>query len=164
MADWNSTRKAVDKPLPPPNNIIHEVKYRGRRIVLTDDRNLVGSSYPDKWGFAPTQGYIVLDEFDEVIFPVGMHWFYTPDDAAMAIEMLDTIYPQIKDRNPATTLLHEYGVMRAYRREFWHTYGALQDIRKLVDDARAFEENPLEDIAQRLHFLRQQVAQGRSVG
>jgi hypothetical protein len=166
MAKWKTPASAANKPLPSPKpeSIKHEVPYRGRRIVLTDDPRLVGAPYPDKWGFTTDQGFVVLDEFDEIEFPVGMHWFWTPDDAACAIELLDTILPTIKEGTPATTLLYEHGIMRAYRREFWHVYHALADIRKACDDAVAFGDNPCEDIVKRLHFLRQQVAQGKSIG
>ena len=166
MADWKSSRGIANKPLPSPDpaSIKHETMYRGYRIVQTDDPKVVGQPHPDKWGFTIDTGFVVLDEFDENVFPVGMHWFYTPDDAASAIEMLDTILPTIKDRSPSTTLLYEYGLMRTYRREFWHAYSALVDIQKTCDDAAAFGDDPREDIVKRLHFLRQQVAQGRSIG
>lgn len=166
MPNWKHTSSANDKPVPAPDpkSIKHEVKYRDYRIVQTDDPKVIGPGNPDKWGFAIGQGFVVMDEFDENVFPVGMHWFYTPDDAAAAIEMLDTILPIIKDRTPATTLLYEYGLMRTYRREFWHSYRALQEIQKACDDAATFGDNPREEIASRLHFLRQQVAQGKSIG
>jgi hypothetical protein len=163
MADWkDNARKG--KPLPPPGNIIHEVSYRDRRICLTDDANLVGQFHPDQWGFTTDRGYVVLDAFDEHVFPAGMHWFYTPDDAVNAIEMLDTILPTIQKGTPATTLLYEYGVMRAYRREFWITYNALARMQNILDDAVAFGDDATATLVTELHALRQAVAQGRSVG
>lgn len=163
MGDWKDTARK-SKPLPPPRNIIHEVPYRDRRICLTDDANLVGQAYPDRWGFTTDRGYVVLDEFDEHVLPAGMHWFYTPDDAACAIEMLDTILPTIQKGTPATTLLYEYGIMRAYRREFWITYNALARMQNILDDAVAFGDNATAALITELHALRQAVAQGRSVG
>ena len=163
-ANWNATRGNKVTPLPAPNNIIHEVPYRGRRIVCTDDTRLVGQAHPDSWGFTTDRGYVVLDEFDENVFPIGMHWFYTPDDAACAIEMLDHVLPTIKENTPATTLLYEYGIMRQYRREFWHTYGAIARIQRACTEASQFDDNPLTTIQTELHALRQNVAQGRSIG
>lgn len=148
--------------LPAPDNILHEVPYRGRRIVLTDDRRLVGQQHPDKWGFAPDRGFVVLDEFDDHVFPAGIHWFYSPDEAALAIEMLDTVLPTIQRDQPATTLMYEYNLMRRYRTEFWHTYHALRLIENDCRDAAALDDNPREVVMQRVHLLRQQVAQGRS--
>jgi hypothetical protein len=165
MADWNSSRRANNKPLTvDPSRIIHEVEYRDRRIALTDDPKLLGPAYPDKYGFTIERGFIVIDAFDEIVFPIGMHWFYTPDDAVAAIEMLDTILPGIKEDQAATTLLYEYGLMRQYRKEFWYTYGAVVDIQRALDKAKTFDENPAETISKRLHLLRQAVAQGRSIG
>lgn len=150
--------------LPTPDNILHEVPYRGRRICATDDQRVIGSEYKDKWGFTPCVGYVVLDEFDEIIFPIGMHWFYTPDDAASAIEMLDTILPTIKEGQPATSLRFEYGLMRQYRKEFWHTYNCIVKLQRAVDDAAAMEDDATPDVRKALHFLRQQVAQGTGRG
>jgi hypothetical protein len=165
MAAWNDSRRKAGKPLTVDlSRILHEVEYRDRRIVCTDDPKVVGPGHPDKWGFTVDRGFVVLDDFDEIVFPIGMHWFYTPDDAAAAIEMLDHIFPAIKEDQPPTTLLYEYGLMRQYRKEFWYTYGAIVDIQKALDSAKAFDENPAETISKRLHLLRQAVAQGKSIG
>jgi hypothetical protein len=161
MADTYTPKKCKPATSPDPASIKHETPYRGYRIVQTDDPRIVGQANPDKWGFTTDRGFTVLDEFDEIIFPIGMHWFWTPEDAAAAIEMYDTILPSIKKSQPATTLLYEYGTMRGYRREFWHTYHAIIDLQRIVDDAVAFGDNPLDDVKKRLHLLRQQVAQGR---
>lgn len=158
-------RAPKDKPLPPPDplSITHEFEYRGYRVVQTDDPAML-TAHPDKWGFVPSQAYVVINAFDEHVMPIGMHWFYTPDDAVAAIEMLDTILPQIKEGQAFTTLLHEYGVMRAYRREFAEVYRTLLNIKAKIDAARAFDDNPAEDIDKELHLLRQNVARGRSIG
>lgn len=160
--------RAAAKPLPAPDpkSIIHEVDYRGYRIVLTNDRRCVGASFPDKWGFAPQQGYVVLDEFDDHVFGVGMHWFYSPDDAASAIEMHDSVVPEIKEEQPHTTVLYEYGLMRAYRREFHEVYRALNKLQRMCDDAVSFEDTtlPVKSVQDELHLLRQNVARGRSIG
>lgn len=165
MSDWDAKRPGAMKPLPPPQNIIHETPYRGYRIVCTDDPNLVGQQYPDKWGFTTDRGFVVLDDFEENVFPVGMHWFYTPEDAAAAIEMLDTILPIIKTRVPATSLRHEFFLMQQYRREFWSVYAALQKIDSACDDAQqGLDENrAATNIKAILHNLRQNVAQSRSI-
>ena len=161
--NWKGGSRKLPE-LPAPKTILHEVPYRDYRIVLTDDRRLVGSTYPDKFGFAVDRGFVVLDSFDEHVFPAGVHWFYTPDDAVAAIEMLDSVLPTIKETQPATTHTHEYGVMRSYRREFWQVFLALVKIQQKVDEAAQFDENPADDIRTILHTLRQAVAQGRSIG
>jgi hypothetical protein len=143
---------------------VHEVSYRDRRIVCTTDPRCVGQAFPDKWGFTTDRGYVVLDEFDEHVFPVGMHWFYTPDDAACAIEMLDTILPTIKADQACTTLLFEYGLLRAYRKEFWHTYHAIVNIQKACDDAAAFDDDATPAIRKHLSLLRTNVAEGKGIG
>jgi hypothetical protein len=166
MADWKSTQRSNGKPLPTidPKRIIQEVAYRDRRIVYTDDPKLVGSQHPDKWGFTCDRGFVVLDDFDENVLPIGMHWFFTADDAAAAIEMLDLVLPTIKEDQPCTTLLYEYGLLRSYRREFGSVYHTIVMIQKDIDDAAAFEENPAESIKKRLHLLRQNAAQGKGIG
>jgi hypothetical protein len=162
-ANWKDGRRPPPKPLSAPRNIIHEVPYRDYRIVLTDDNALVGQQYPDKWGFTTDRGFVVLDSFDEHVFPAGVHWFYTPEDAVAAIEMLDTVLPTIKEAHPSTHT-YEYGVMRSYRREFWQVFLALVKIQHAVDEASQFDENPAVAIREILHTLRQNVAQGRSIG
>lgn len=160
-AHWNKSSKvSATAPLPSPDNIIHEVPYRGRRIVCTDDKRLVGQLYPDSFGFTTDRGYVVLDEFDEIIFPIGMHWFYTPHDAACAIEMLDTILPTIKEEAPYETLSHAYHLMSRYRQMFWCTYTAILSIDRALAQAVQFEENPRDEIATILHNLRQRVREG----
>jgi hypothetical protein len=165
VANWNSTgQRTKPKPLPPPSNILHEINYRDYRIVQTDDRALVGSLYPDKFGFAATSGFVVLDAFDEHVFPAGMHWFFTPEDAVSAIEMLDTILPGIKESQPCTTLLYEYSTMRQYRREFWITYNAIARMQAICDEAKRFDDNPVDEMQKCLSGLRAAVSQGRSIG
>jgi hypothetical protein len=155
---WKDQPSNKLKPAPPPNNIIHEVNYRGYRIVQTDDARLVGSVNADAWGFYTKMGFVVLDEFDEHVFPPGAHWHYSPDDAALAIEMRDTILPTLKEHQPATTFLFEYTLMRQYRRQFWHTYNALAEIQRALDNAKTWDENPAEKIQDIIHCLRQNIA------
>ena len=157
--------KTTPISLPTPNNILHEVPYRGRRICSTDDRRVIGNGLVDKWGFEPVHvGYVVLDEFDENVFPIGMHWFFTPDDAASAIEMLDTILPTIKKGQSATTLMFEYGLMRAYRREFWKVYNAIVRMQRAVNTAAALDEDVTDNIRNELSLLRQTIAEGPGKG
>lgn len=159
-----SKKNVATKPLSPPHadTILGEATYRGRRIVCTNDPNYC-STNKDGWGFVPPCVYTVLDEFDDVVFPIGMHVFWTPDDAANAIEMLDTIFPRITRDQPNTTLMYEYGRMRQYRRAFFVTYDAVQAMRQAVDDARALDDNPCEDIHEMLHGLHQSVMQWRGM-
>lgn len=161
MSDtWKGGKGRTVAPLSAPKNIVHEVEYRGRRICLTDDQNLVGQKYPDKWGFTVDKGFVVLDEFDDHVFPAGWHWFYTADDAAAAIELLDLALDDIKAGTPHTTFNYEYGLMRRYRAEFGVLYATLVKMQRIIDEAKQLDDNPTSDIAQALHDLRQNVARG----
>jgi hypothetical protein len=107
--------------------------------------------------------FTVLDEFDEIALPIGMHLHWSAHDAINAIEMKETVLPEVATSKWPTTAMYEYGVMRSYRREFWHVMRAIHGISKLCTDARDFDDNPGEDVLKALHLLRQNVSQGRSI-
>lgn len=156
---------AAQKPLTPPraDTILGEAEYRGFRIVCTNDPNFC-ANHVDSWGFKPPCVYVVLDELDDVVFPPGMAAFYTPDDAAVAIEMRETCMAEIKARQPCTTLQYEYGTMRQYRRAWWAVYLCIIRLQGIVDDARALGDNPIDDISKELHALHQRARNSRDIG
>lgn len=158
MAGVHSQRKPV---LSAPSNIIREIEYRGYRIVQTDDTAYAG--HIDDLGFAHPVVFVVIDEFDDIALPIGMHVHWSAHDAINAIEMKDTVAPGIATSKWPTTALYEYGVMRAYRRAFWNVMRAINNIQKLCTDARDFDDNPGEDVLGQLHLLRQNVQQDRSI-
>ncbi len=104
------------------------------------------------------------DELDDYVMPIGMTWFYTADDAANAIEMMDSVFPDIKAAQPATTLMYEYGLMRAYRRTFARVYQTLGKIKTICQEARDFDDNPGEAVISQLELLRVSVSEARDIG
>jgi hypothetical protein len=139
-------------------NILGELEYRGLRIIHTDDKNLVGQE--DAAGFTITSGFVVRDEFDEPVMPIGMSWFYTPYDAIAAIEMRDLVVPAIKETQPATTLTYEWNLMMQYRLKFPRVFAFLNSLQVACDEASTFGDDNIKalDIAKMLHVLRQDVA------
>lgn len=152
----------ANKPLTPPRNILGEAECRGRRIVCTDDPNYL-AHHIDGFGFKVPCIYTVLDEFDEVVFPIGMHVFWTPADAANAIYMLDMILPTIKAQQPHTSLMWEYGLFRCYRRDFFNVYHAVKKIENVLVSSSAFGENPSDEIAKIIHHMHQHARQSREI-
>ena len=137
-----------------PKNIIHEISYRDRRIIQTDDPRLVGTE--DSWGFKLQTGFVVRDEFDEVVLPSPLcSWFWNPADAVSAIEILDTVLPM---EHPNSTLTYEYGRMWAMRYHFGsRVYTALKRIRQACENAVALEDNPAQDVLSILNTLEQSI-------
>lgn len=158
MANFPSSKPRVDFT-PAPGSILGETQHRGMRIIHTNDPRLVGQK--DLAGFDITQGFIVLDEFDDPVLPPLMSWFYTPYDAIMAIEMRDIAMPDIKASQPATSFQYEYGLMWQYRQNFDAVYHALNRIQAACDEGDSFGEDPSTQIKEILHTLRQRVAQAR---
>lgn len=159
MANFPSVQKVRIDFSPAPGSILGECQHRGMRIIHTNDPRLVGQK--DLAGFDITQGFVVLDEFDEPVLPPLMSWFYTPYDAIMAIEMRDVCMPDIKESQPATSFQYEYGLMWQYRQNFDQVYHALNRIQQACDDSVGFDENPRAEITKILHNLRQNIAQAR---
>lgn len=159
MANFPSIKKPVINFVPKAGSILGECTHRGMRIVHTDDPRLVGQK--DLAGFNITQGFVVLDEFDDPVLPPLMSWFYTPYDAIVAIEMRDMVMPDIQKAQPATSFQYEYGLMWQYRQNFDLVYHALNRIQAACDEGDSFGEDPTTEIKNILHNLRQGIAQSR---
>jgi hypothetical protein len=158
MSHFPTIKPRIDF-MPKADSILGEATHRGMRIVHTNDPRLVGQK--DLAGFSITQGFIVLDEFDEPVLPPAMSWFYTPYDAISAIEMREVAMPEIKANQPATSFQYEYTKMWQYRQNFDLVYLALNNIQAACDEGDSFGEDPCEKVKQILHTLRQSVGQQR---
>lgn len=158
-APLNRTQaKTIDHTV---KNVIASMSYRDYQIIQTDDPNLVGQA--DAVGFRIREGFVVRDAFGDPVFPIGMSWFYTPYDAISAVEMLDTILPQIKEGQPATSLQYEWGLLWQHRLRFHLVYATLVGLRAMCDEATTFGDDTIKvsDLSDKLHLLRQSVAQAR---
>lgn len=143
----------TDSPTPAEGTVLGSTTYRGYEIIHTTDPRFI-HAVVDIYGFKPTSGFIVRDDFGEYVMPIAMQWFYTPYDAVAAIEMLEYA-------KPPTTPLFEYTLMQAFRRNWWMVHTTMQKILKTCVECRDLDENPREEIYQLLHLLRQNVAQSR---
>lgn len=136
-----------------------EIEYKDRRIVANQYNGLHDKS--DTMGFTVPVAFVVLDEFDEPALPTIQQWFWSPWDAANAIDMSDWLRDTIDTKKWPTTVAFEYNQMTAYRRNFSNVYMAIKDIEKMCIDARDFDDNVTEAVLSRLQLLRQSVAEGR---
>lgn len=144
--------KLTDSPSPEPGSVLGSTWHRGYEILHTTDPRFIGQV--DVYGFKPTSGFIVRDDMGDYVLPIPMQWFYTPYDAVAAIEMMETAAPD--------SPVFQYGLMQAYRRNWWMVFGAMNKILDTCIDARELDDNPREDIYQILHVLRQSVAQSKA--
>lgn len=136
-----------------------EIKWRDRRVVQVDyTRNNEFENY----GFEVKQVFKVLDDFDDNALPISQQVFWSPSDAIMAIYAVDTITPQIVDKKRwPSTAMFEVNQMLAYRTHFHYVYEALKDIKRIIADAKEWDENPGDKIIARLGLLHQVVHERR---
>lgn len=146
MAGLYSSPKVV---VTPPKSIIKEMEYRGYRIIQTDDPAWLASG-ADSYGFTNTCVFVVFDEFDEPALPVGLMSHWTIHEAIAAIEMRDTVLPEINAGKWASSALFEFNLLRARRRHAWRTHLTLTRLRKLCVDAQEFDDNPTAAILKEL--------------
>ena len=145
--------KLTDDPTPAAGTVLGSTWHRDHEIIHTTDPRFIGTV--DVYGFKPTSGFVVRDDMGDYVLPIGMQWFYTPYEAVAAIEMVEYA-------KPPTTPTFEYGLMQAYRRNWWMVFVAIDKILKLCVEARDFDDNPGEEIYKELHALRQNVARSRA--
>ena len=143
----------TENPTPAEGTVLGSTWHRDCEIIHTTDARFIGNV--DVYGFKPTSGFIVRDEYGDHILPLPMQWFYTPYDAVAAIEMMEFA-------KPPTTPTFEYGLMQAYRRNWWMVFITLDKIKKLIVECKPMDENPADEIDGLLHLLRQNVAQSRA--
>lgn len=128
-----------------------EVEYKGYRIVAQDYTGAFDKS--DTMGFDVPAAFSVLDDFDETALPLNQHWFWSPWDARNAIDFFEWIKTTINKKRWPTTPAHEFNIMLMYRRKIPAVFKAIRDIRKIIADARDFDENPSKAIIDRLDLM-----------
>lgn len=136
-----------------------EIPWRGQRIVQVD---YTRTSEFENYGFEVKQVFKVLDDFDDNVLPLSQQVFWSPGDAIQALYMVEEIAPGLVGQKKwATTVMYEYNQMIAYRTHFAYVYHALQDIKKILRDAKEWDENPSDKISARLGLLHQVVHERR---
>lgn len=133
-----------------------EFTYRGYRVIQTTDPAIIRQS-PDEYGFVPSCGFIVRDEFDENPFPVAFAWFYTPHDAIAAIEVLDTVLPSLAERVPQPTFTSTFMEMWRWRKDFWCVFAMVIAIENQAKEELALDDDPksfAEAVRSRIHTFR----------
>jgi hypothetical protein len=133
------------------NTVQKEVEYKGYRIVAQDYTGAFDKS--DTMGFDVPAVFSVLDDFDEAALPLNQHWFWSPWDARNAIDFFEWIKTTINKKRWPTTPAHEFNIMLMYRRKIPAVFKAIRDIRKIIADARDFDENPSRAIIDRLDLM-----------
>ena len=109
-------------------------------------------------GFNVTQAYCVTDEFGDFALPTSQQTFWSPSDAAQAIDCAEHLRKRITGlKKWPTTVAHEFNIMLCYRRRFFHVYDQLQRIKDECIAARDFDDNPREKIIDILNTLHQHV-------
>jgi hypothetical protein len=145
--------KLTDSPSPADGTVLGSTWYRDCEIIHTTDPRFIGNI--DVYGFKPTSGFIVRDDMGDYVLPLPMQWFYTPYEAVAAIEMMEYA-------KPPSSPIFEYGIMQAYRRNWWMVFTTIEKILKTCVECRDLDENPREEIYDMLHLLRQNVASSRA--
>lgn len=148
----NYTPKPVDMTV---RDAIHEVEYRGLRIIHTRDPKFVGQS--DAFGFKLTEGFVVRDDLDECPLPPAMQWFYSPYDAINGIETLHEILPLC---HPRTTAQFEYYRLQHAKRHFARVWNAILRTQKVCREARELDENPREEVLSIIDTMLQTLHEG----
>lgn len=128
-----------------------EVEYKGYRIVAQTYNGAHDQS--DTMGFDVPVAFAVLDDFDDAALPISHHWFWSPWDARNAIDYYEWVKTTIDKKKWPTTAAHEFNFMLQYRRRVPAVFAAIHDIKKLIRDARDFDENPAQAIMDRITLM-----------
>ena len=132
-----------------------EITWRGERIVQIDYKPIQPFSRDDAYGFTMQQAFVVRDDMDEPCLPISQQYFWSPAEAIAAIYMRDFIAPEVTGKRWPTTVMYEYNQMTLYRRNFHQVYHVLQQIKKVLADAKEWDENPTDKIRDMLNLLHQ---------
>lgn len=132
-----------------------EVNYKGYRIVALEYTGAFDK--PDTMGFDVPAAFAVLDDFDEPALPYSTHWFWSPWDARNAIDFYEWVKTIIDKKKWPTSAQHEFNFMLAYRQKIPAVFIAIRDIRKIIEDARDYDENPSQRIADRIALMETEV-------
>lgn len=125
---------------------IHQKSYTG-----TFDK------YESK-GFTVDTVYVITDDFGDFTLPLNQQNFWSPSDAAQAIDCANHLQKTLGSlKKWPTSAAHEFNVMLCYRRKFWHVYDQIQEIRAACHEARDFGDDPTEKILGILNTLHQHV-------
>lgn len=128
-----------------------EVSYKGLRIIA---QGYTGArEKPDTMGFDVPAVFVVQDDFDEPALPVHNAWFWSPWDARCAIDFCEWVKTTIDLRTWPTTPEYEFSWMLGFRRNPHLVFEALHDIKKIIAEAKDFDENPSQAITKRLELL-----------
>lgn len=130
-----------------------ETRYKDYRIVAVkyDGEGL------DSFGFKVETVYAVLDDFDDPALPLVPRYFWSPADAAGAIDFYlwaKKIFPQKKW---ATSPAHEYNMMTLMRRRMPEVFETFHDLRGILQESYEFGDNPHKAITDRLNRMGSEV-------
>ncbi len=137
------------------NTVQKEVQYRGYRIVAQEYTGAGDKS--DTMGFDVPVVYTVLDDFDEAALPLVQQWFWSPWDARNAIDFFEWVKTTIDKKKWPTTPAHEFNFMLAYRRKIPAVFQAVHDLKKILRDAADFDENPAQQVKERLVLMEAEI-------
>lgn len=135
-----------------------QVSFEYNGYEIQQDQHHGTFSKVESMGFTVNTVFKVADEFGDYALPLNHQLFWSPSDAAQAIDC--ALYMQKKIGNLKkwpTTAAHEFNIMLCYRRKFWRVYEAIDRIKGMCIDARDFDENPREKIIDILNVLHQHV-------
>lgn len=131
--------------------VTQEVTYRGFTI---QKRKYDGPGDGlDSLGFPIEHVYCVVDDFGDHALPFSQQFFWSPADAAGAVDFWLWAKDRFPKRFQLTSPLHEYNQSHLYRRRPGAVYAAIDDIKKLIREAADFEENPAAAISQRIYGM-----------
>lgn len=147
-----------DHPHGEGGRALKNVDYKGHVIQEVPYSGTPGNY--ESYGLEVNKAYRVVDDFGDDTLPLLNNVFWTPADAAQAVDAALWLESRV-DKAKATwpsTVTFEYNQMMAYRRRFYAVYQALSEIDDMCQSARDFDENPREAIIGRLQLLRLEVA------
>lgn len=113
----------------------------------------------ESMGFEVDQAYVVKDDFDEFTLPTLQQTFWTPGDAASAIDTVlrfEAVHKKQRAKWP-TTVIHEYNIVINYRRKWHVVMASLAKIEKMCEDDGFGEAASAADILKELAYLRQSI-------
>lgn len=132
--------------------------YKGFEILEVPYKGMLDNY--ESFGLQVDKAYSVVDAFGDAVLPLAYNTFWTPTDAAHAIDAALWLQERIgakADKWPTSTT-HEYNVMLTHRRKFFQVFQALKEIEDMCIAARDLDENPRESVIGRLQLLRLEVA------
>lgn len=133
------------------------VDYKGYSIVQMPHHGTFNNY--ESMGFEVDVCYGVQDDFGEFTLPTLQQKFWTPGDAAAAIDTIALFESQkkVQGKKWPTTVMHEFNVVINYRRK-WHVVMAtIAKLEKMCEDDGFGDSCSVADVRQELKYLRQMV-------